>query len=233
MPTIEFTEGIRARVRIAQSDRRGRLQHSEAELDTWDASRELLQRMAVSLYREAVLPLLLCLPEHFANADVETQDTGTGQSGVVRFKPTERFPAATTLVVGVHRAPADRVLVVEYRLEIVPALMDYQTEDEIHLTIEELDRPEVVAAWVEARILRFVDTYLQIETNSYYQARNARTDPVCGAHVWTTTAACSLHYAGRTLYFCSEACRTRFLEQPAGFVELGMDRGPGSRWAED
>ena len=219
MTTIEFTEGIRARVRIAESGRLGRLRHSEAELYTWDASRELLQRMAVSLYREAVLPLLLCLPEHFANANVETQDAGTGQSGVVRFKPTERFPAATTLVVGVHRAPADRVLVVEYRLEIVPALMDYQTEDEIHLTIEELDRTEVVAAWVEARILRFVDTYLQIETNSYYQARNARTDPVCGTHVWTTTAACTVQYAGRTLHFCSDACRTRFLEQPAGFVD--------------
>lgn len=233
MPTIDFTEGIRARVWIAQSDRLNRLQQSEAELDTWDSSRERLQRMGVSLYREAVLPLLLCLPEHFANAGVETLEAGTGQSGVVRFEPTERFPAATTLVFGVHRAPADRALVVQYRLEIVPALMDYQTEDEIHLTIAELDRPEIVAAWVEARILRFVDTYLQIEANSFYQARNARTDPVCRTHVWTTTAACTVDYAGRTLHFCSEACRTRFLEQPAGFIDPGVDRETRSRRAED
>lgn len=213
-----FTERIRARVRSAQSDRLSRLQESEAELHAWGEGRERLHSMAVSLYREAVLPLLLCLPEHFANAEVKTVESRTGPSGVVRFEPTDRFPAATTVVFGVHRAPADHGLVVEYRLEIIPSLMDYQAEDDLHLPIEELGRPDVVAAWVETRLLGFVDTYLQIETHSHYQARNARTDPVCRTHVWTTTAACTLDYAGRTLHFCSEACRTRFLEQPARFI---------------
>ena len=136
-----------------------------------------------------MLPLLLCLPEHLANATVKTVKSRAGQSGVVRFEPTERFPAATTLVCGVRPAPASRGLLVEYRLEIIPSLIDYEAEDELHVAIEQLGQPEVVAAWVQARLLRFVDTYLQLETHSYYQARNARTDPVCGAHVWTPTAA--------------------------------------------
>jgi YHS domain-containing protein len=217
-PTAPFTERIRGKVRTAESDRLSRLQESEAEVNAWGASRERLHSMAVSLYREAVLPLLLCLPEHFDNAEVKTAESRTGQSGIVRFEPTDRFPAATTLVFGVHCAPADRGLAVRHRLEIIPSLIDYQADDELALPMEELSRPEIVAAWVEARLLRFVDTYLELETNSYYQARNARTDPVCGAHVWTTTAECTASYAGRTLHFCSEACRTRFLEQPARFI---------------
>ena len=217
-PTAAFNERLRGRVRVAPADRLSRLQQSEGELHPWGATRERLQSMAVSLYREAVLPLLLCLPGHFANATVTTVESRAGQSGVVRFEPTERFPAATTLFCGVRRAPADRGLRVEYRLEIIPSLLGYEADDALNVAIEQLDQLQAVAAWVEARLLGFVDTYLQLETNSHYQARNARTDPVCGAHVWTTTAACTLEYARRTLHFCSELCRSRFLEQPERFI---------------
>jgi YHS domain-containing protein len=96
--------------------------------------------------------------------------------------------------------------------------MDYEAEDDLLLVFEEPRRRATVAAWVEARLLRFVDTYLQLETNGCYQARKARTDPVCGVHVWTTTAECTFECAGRTLHFCSEACRTRFIERPGWFL---------------
>jgi YHS domain-containing protein len=217
-PSVAFTERIRGRLRVARSDKVRLLQESEAAMRAWSGEQEHLQRAAESLYRETVLPLLVCLPEHFANLEVKTVTSQYGPTGVARFQPTERFPAAATLNVGVHRAPEGRGLVVEYRLEIVPALMDYEAEDDLRLGVRELCRPAIVAAWVEARLLRFVDTYLQLETNSYYQARNARTDPVCGAHVWTTTAECTLAYAGRTFHFCSEGCRTRFLDEPARFI---------------
>jgi YHS domain-containing protein len=217
-PSAAFTERIRGRLRLTRADKLRKLQETEVEMHAWSGEREHLHQAAESLYREAVLPLLLCLPEHFANVEVKTVPSRYGPSGIARFEPTERFPAAVTLVLGVHRAPADRGLVVEYRLEIVPALMDYEAEDDLLLVFEEFGRPATVAAWVEARLLRFVDTYLQLETNSYYQARNARTDPVCGMHVWTTTAECIFEYAGRTLHFCSEACRTRFVERPGRFL---------------
>ena len=217
-PNAPFSGRIRARLQAAELGRVGKLRNSEAAMHTWRGTREYLHRRAESLYRDAVLPLLLCLPEHFPNAEVRTAETRGGLSGAVRFDPTERFPAATSLMLGVRGEPSGRGLVVEYRLEIIPALLEYQAEDELRLGFEELGRPDIVSAWVQLRLLRFLDTYLMLETDSYYQARNARADPVCGTHLWTTTAACRLEYAGRTLHFCSTACRDRFQADPERYL---------------
>jgi P-type Cu+ transporter len=42
-------------------------------------------------------------------------------------------------------------------------------------------------------------------------------DPVCGMMVDTETAIGPLAEGGRSYYFCSEACRSRFAANPAGF----------------
>ncbi|MFO7639473.1 MAG: YHS domain-containing protein [bacterium] len=39
-------------------------------------------------------------------------------------------------------------------------------------------------------------------------------DPVCGMEVTEQDAACSYEYQGRTYYFCAEACRDQFTQNP-------------------
>ena len=43
-------------------------------------------------------------------------------------------------------------------------------------------------------------------------------DPVCGMQIDTADAAGQSDFEGRTYYFCSEACQTKFEENPAQFA---------------
>ena len=49
------------------------------------------------------------------------------------------------------------------------------------------------------------------------------TDPVCRMHVARTEATPSLKHEGRTYYFCSEGCRTRFREEPDKFAAQSLE----------
>lgn len=44
------------------------------------------------------------------------------------------------------------------------------------------------------------------------------TDPVCGMTVDPTTAAASAQHEGRTYHFCSHACHSAFVADPAQYV---------------
>ncbi len=44
------------------------------------------------------------------------------------------------------------------------------------------------------------------------------TDPVCGTRVEPSQAAAQAEHDGRAYYFCSEACRRAFEEDPEAFV---------------
>ena len=43
-------------------------------------------------------------------------------------------------------------------------------------------------------------------------------DPVCGMHVDERNPAATTTYQDKTLCFCSEGCKERFLEKPEVFV---------------
>ena len=43
-------------------------------------------------------------------------------------------------------------------------------------------------------------------------------DPVCGAQINAHHAAATVVYGGKTIYFCSEACRSQFEQNPEEFV---------------
>jgi YHS domain-containing protein len=43
-------------------------------------------------------------------------------------------------------------------------------------------------------------------------------DPVCGMEVDTDSAAATAAHEGKTYYFCSEGCRTRFMQNPDSYT---------------
>jgi Cu+-exporting ATPase len=44
-------------------------------------------------------------------------------------------------------------------------------------------------------------------------------DPVCGMQVEPSTAAAKTQYQGKTVYFCSEACKQKFEANPAQYTQ--------------
>jgi YHS domain-containing protein len=85
------------------------------------------------------------------------------------------------------------------------------------MQLDEVDENNV-AAWVEARILHFVDTYLRLETSNHHQEENMVTDPVCGMCVNKAFAPAQATHGGKTYYFCVPECHARFVENPERYL---------------
>ncbi len=52
------------------------------------------------------------------------------------------------------------------------------------------------------------------------------TDPVCGMRVDPATTPHRAEHAGRTWYFCNAGCRSKFLADPARYLQPAADRAP-------
>jgi YHS domain-containing protein len=89
--------------------------------------------------------------------------------------------------------------------------------DELTIPLDEVNE-EKVAAWVEGKLVEFVETYLRLETSNHYQERNLVTDPVCGMAVNKAFAPAQMTYRGQTYYFCIPECQARFAENPERYL---------------
>jgi YHS domain-containing protein len=50
-------------------------------------------------------------------------------------------------------------------------------------------------------------------------------DPVCGRELRRADAAAAVDHHGRVYFFCSEACRNQFLNDPTLFVDAAAAHG--------
>lgn len=71
---------------------------------------------------------------------------------------------------------------------------------------------------VDAKLIKFTDTYLQTQAIDQYQQDYVVVDPVCGMELNRADAAGSAEFEGKTYYFCVEACRQKFLDDPSSFI---------------
>lgn len=192
---------------------RQELAEKQQQLD--ENMKELLEqkdRLAVGAKRRieaVILPMMQELLQHFDNGKVEVQQSDDYFGCVCEFAHTPRFPA--TVRFGIALLPGNESrYAVRSDLNILPVLMEYNRNSESLFPIDGDD--ETLSAWVEERILEFVDIYLRLETHPLYQKDNTVTDIVCGMHIPFTAATSSVLRDGRTFYFCSEHCKEAFVK---------------------
>jgi YHS domain-containing protein len=75
-----------------------------------------------------------------------------------------------------------------------------------------------LTAWVEERLVSFVDTYQQLESLEPYQREKLVTDPVCVMRLHQTLAAEQEEYQGRTCFFCTKQCQQQFAANLVRFI---------------
>jgi YHS domain-containing protein len=212
----ELDKQIRQRI-AASEERRHKdheyLTHGMAELE------ERLRRynqVANHLVKELIRPRLGKLAGYFENAWVSIEQHG-GHGCVCEFAKTPRFPATATLAFEVTRDGQAHTVEIDYNVSIIPAFSPVPRPDRLTVPLEGLN-DEKVAAWVEEKILAFVDAYLRLETAEEYQAANTVIDPVCGMSLNKSRAPASMEYGGAIYYFCVEECRRRFAENPERYL---------------
>lgn len=97
--------------------------------------------------------------------------------------------------------------VVEYRIQILPVFVKFVSHDQLAVSIDSPTDSDVVA-WVDAKLVGFVETYFDVFFHPEYQKPHMVIDPVTGVPFPKAMAAGIRQIDGRTLYFFTdESCR--------------------------
>ena len=113
-----------------------------------------------------------------------------------------------------------RNLVLNYDLEILPTLMQFDGHAQGQWPIDAIDR-EAIGDWVDDRLISFVKTYLSLHENQYYLKEHMVLDPVAGVRFPKYAAAATMDVGGKTYYFIGEETRREF-ESKQGDVSSGL-----------
>ena len=133
------------------------------------------------------------------------------------FKHMPQFPVTATLEVSITHDGQAKTVSIEYVASILPLFVQFDGKGQLSMPLEEVDEAKAVA-WIEDRVLRFVDAYLKVETTHQYQVENMSADPVCGMSVNTTNAPTEMEYQGARYFFCTAECRQKFTENPGRYL---------------
>jgi YHS domain-containing protein len=212
MSTVqELEHRIKEKLARSEEGRRAQQVQMHNNMMEMEARLALYTTVADRLIQEVIRPRVERLAGCFDNAHLPEEE---GRHSVVcRFERTARFPATATLELGVTRDGQANNVEVRYSLTILPAFFPYDQHAHLVQPLDVLDEARV-AAWVEAKILGFVDVYLRLETLEPYQAENLVSDPVCGMRLNRIHAPAQAEYQGVQYYFCVEECRRKFLANP-------------------
>lgn len=108
-----------------------------------------------------------------------------------------------------------RKFILNYDLEIVPILMQFDSHSSLELPLDAVDS-ELASRWIDERIMSFVQTYVALHENQYYLRDQMVTDAVSGTNFPKLAAGAQLEHGGLTYYFVSEATRREFENEITG-----------------
>lgn len=208
----EFSEKIQRRLFQQAKEKAQRQLQVGAQMKELLEKREKFNEVAHRTLTSVVIPRVQELQRNFENAKIKDPAEVEGYRCVCGFSPTERFPASVTLDIALSPSGFYEKLDIYYGLEILPALMEFKQYDWNTFNLGSPSFEEEIGRWVEEKILDFIETYLKLETHPSYHEENYVTDPVCDMRFPIAQAADRIEEKGRTIYFCSEFCKEKFLQ---------------------
>jgi YHS domain-containing protein len=108
-----------------------------------------------------------------------------------------------------------RHLVLDYALDILPILMNFEKNAQLILPLDAVN-PEVVGDWIDDRIIEAVKTYSQLHQNANYLKGHLVRDPIANIEFPKYAAAAEVQWRGKTYHFIGEQTRDEFLERNKG-----------------
>lgn len=179
--------------------------------------RQRFEGIAGRLNDTVIQPRLETVARCFSNASV----TKVERSGHCScwFGYCERFPTSTKVSFAIEHDVRFEKVVVCYEASMMPIFIKLHERDKLTLPLEDVP-DDAVAAWVEERLLEFIDAYLRIDRGGEDLDDDAAIDPVCGMRISRSSSAASDTYRGHPYLFCSRECHERFVREPTAYVEV-------------
>jgi YHS domain-containing protein len=213
----EFSRQIEARLAAARREPHWRPAETAQFMAELEPRRRQFEEIAPRLVNAIIRPRLQAVASHFPNAAPDKADRS--DRSAYWFGYCERFPADTRVEIAVEHDERIENIVVRYELYIMPVFLKFDPHDKLTLPLGSVDE-RAVATWVEAKLLAFLDTYLQLDRGQDDFEDEVVVDPVCGMRISRSSAGATMDYRGHPYYFCSEDCHRRFSEEPLRYVRF-------------
>ncbi|HVC93123.1 MAG TPA: YHS domain-containing protein [Pirellulales bacterium] len=214
----QFEQLVRDKLAVVEGQRRERKAKFVANMTARELRIERFDPFARRLITAIITPRLERLTRCFDNARMEPSDPARPRRAACVFDHTAMFPASTKVEFSVSADEAVIKGVVAYSLEILPILFEYDKGDQANFAVEKPD-DETIAAWVDGKLLEFVDIYFRLTEADAYQHDNLVVDPVCGARINKLLAGAREEVNGHTYFFCMDQCRQKFLGNTARYLQ--------------
>ena len=210
-------QGIQAQLKTDDDRNQRDRQDLQVHIADLERRHDLFSPTAAKVMTDVVQPRIEMLLNHFDNARLNEQPLPQHCRCICSFSHSDRFPATVDLTFGVAHDDQIRNVILYYDLDILPIFFKFKPHDEIVFPLELLTEAQL-AAWVDQRILEFVETYLRLEQSDQYQQQTLVTDPVCGTRFRRSLSAAKQQYGGVIYFFCAEQCRAKFATAPQQYV---------------
>jgi YHS domain-containing protein len=205
----------------AQNERSVQYHHLVAErMRQHEEHQQRYTAISDRLVQEIIRPRMERLARRFDNAQLLCDRHAECYKCGCSFLRTPQYPATVKLEIGINCDHEFQNVSVRYELSIMPIFLQFEGKDELTLSMDHVDE-EHVAAWVEEKLLGFVDTYLQLESVDQYQSENLVIDPVCGMRINQLYAEGQMQYEGRSYFFCVPECKEKFAADPQKYAGAG------------
>jgi hypothetical protein len=174
----ELENEIRVKLAFATDRRQINEESGERKTEERERRRVAYRSAARQLMGSVIRPRIEKVIAFFPNALLTPAESDTESQWCCRFKKTPEFPASTKLSFLVSPDTAIENAIVTYDLEILPIYFKFDGHDQVVVPIECLFDGRI-PAWVDAKLLGFVDTYLQLQTHDQYQRSYQDAEPAC------------------------------------------------------
>jgi len=175
----ELENEIRIKLAFATDQRQVEQESSARKAEGDEQRRDAYQSAARQLMGSVIRPRIEKVMDFFPNALLSPAEADTESQWCCRFQKTPEFPASTKLSFHVSPDTAIENAIVTYDLEILPIYFKFEGHDQVVAPIACLFDGRI-AAWVDAKLLGFVDVYLLSQTHDQYQKSYQDTEPACG-----------------------------------------------------
>ncbi|MEO2091246.1 MAG: hypothetical protein ABGY75_17430 [Gemmataceae bacterium] len=181
-------------------------------LQDYQDRQKRLERFTAALpkLQEVTKPRLELLAKRFGER-VQITPHLSGNTRATKFA----FKSPLAQIVMAFSGSPDREaknVVVEFDLQIIPTLMQFESHAEFTTPI---DNPDLAGfgKWLDDRIVGFVETFMKMHETEYYTKDQYVEDPVAKVRFPKFAAGATLERDGQTYYFVDELTKQEFAQQ--------------------
>ncbi len=219
MPSMsEFAGTLDHRLRAMEEFRRAEAGRLSEEMRPREVFHQAFDRVADIVVTGIIRPRVETVADRFQKATLESMQTPMGIYVGCTFSPTDTFPVAALLCVGIAMDDERQLCALSLSADLQPAAPGHVTTA-VHPVNLAAPQWDAMITWVEAQLLGFIDAYVDAHRLAATRQDNLVRDPVCGMMVSPSVAPEHWSFDGETYSFCARSCREQFMANPRVFLD--------------